>query len=214
MPFHVSTLGFFGAGRGGLDRDSVYKARAQIPDSRVRPGGRISQKGRVPAGADILPPMPETPDTPDPWIEKAQLRLAECEAENRRLTDDGDGARKLKLSERSARYQALVDFLKGRPEAPVVREPSTELTLQAIEAELMALKEQVLKGAAGLVRNRSLLKELKQRWGRAVDAHLTRIEAEGRKERLPVLDWTFPVPHQGAEPFERAVHEVIRSLGL
>jgi hypothetical protein len=158
--------------------------------------------------------MPGTPNTKDPWIEKAQLRLAECEAESRRLKGEEGGARKQKLADRSARYQALVDFLKGRPEEPVVRQPSTEVTLQAIEAELLALKEQIIKGAAGLVRNRSLLKELKGRWGRAVDAHLTRIEGENRREPLPVLDWTFPVPHQGAEPFERAVHEVIRSLGL
>jgi len=159
-------------------------------------------------------PVPETPNTPDPWIEKAQLRLAECEAESRRLNDDGDGARKQKLADRSARYQVLIDHLKGRPKEPVVKEPSTEITLLAIEAELQALKEQIIKAAAGLVRDRSLLKELKGRWGRAVDAHLTRLEEQGRREPMPVLSWTFPVPPQGSEPFERAVHEVIRSLGL
>jgi hypothetical protein len=172
------------------------------------------EKARRHFGAAILRRMSETPKTPDPWIGKAQMRLAECEAESRRLGNDADGARKQKLADRSARYQDLVDFLRGRPKEPVVKEPSTEITLQAIEAELLALKEQVLKGAAGLVRDRALLKELKGRWGRAVDAHLTRLEEEGRHERVPVLDWTFPVPPVGAEPFERAVHEVIRSLGL
>ena len=49
---------------------------------------------------------------------------------------------------------------------------------------------------------------------KTVDAHMTRLEAEGRKEHLPILDWTFPVPPQTAEPFEREVHKVIRSLGL
>ncbi|MEN8149502.1 MAG: hypothetical protein ABFS86_06745 [Planctomycetota bacterium] len=158
--------------------------------------------------------MSETPDAPNPWIEKAQLRLAECEAENRRLTEDEDGRRRQKLALRSSRYRDLIDNLSGRPAEPIVREPSTELTLVAIEAELMALKEQLLKAAAGLVRDRSLLKDLKQRWGRAVDAHLTRLEGEGRKEPLPTLDWTFPVPPPMAEPFERDVHKVIRSLGL
>jgi hypothetical protein len=159
-------------------------------------------------------PMSGTPNTADPWIEKARLRLAECGAENRRLGGDEDSPRRLKLAQRSERYQSLIDYLEGRPKERVVREPSTEVTLVAIEAELMALKEQLLKGAAGLVRDRSLIKELKQRWGRAVDAHMTRLEAQGRKERLPILDWSFPVPPQTAEPFEREVHKVIRSLGL
>jgi len=162
----------------------------------------------------ILPQMSATPEILDPWIEKAQLRIAECEAESRRLSGDRGGARKQKLADRTSRYRDLVDYLKGQPEGPAVAELSTEVTLQAIEAELMALKAQLLKGAARLVRDRTLLKELKGRWGRAVDAHLTRIESEGRTERMPVLDWTFPVPPQGADPFERAAHEIIRSLGL
>jgi len=158
--------------------------------------------------------MPGTPNSPDAWIEKAQLRLAECQAEKRRLEADADAARKQKLVDRSTQYQRLIDHLKGRPKEPLVKEPSTEVTLAAIEAELMSLKERIHKTAASLVRDRALLRELKVRWGLAVDAHLTALEEQGRHEPLPVLDWTFPVPPQGAEPVERSVHEIIRSLGL
>ena len=192
----------------------IHKARANNPVTGVRAGAGYPFAKNDSGDSLYSPLMRDTPNTTDPWVAKARLRLAECEAENRRLSDGEDGSRRQKLAQRSARYQALIDDLEGRPAEPVVREPSTEVALVAIEAELMALREQLIKAAAGLVRDRSLLKELKQRWGRAIDAHLTRLEGEGRKEPLPTLDWTFPVPPQTAEPFERDVHRVIRSLGL
>ena len=192
----------------------IHKARANNPVSGIRNGAGCPF-GKSESDDPLYSfGMRDNPNTTDPWVEKARLRLAECSAESRRLSESEDASRLQKLAQRADRYQALIDNLEGRPAEPLVREPSTEVALVAIEAELMALKEQLLKTAAGLVRDRSLLKELKQRWGRAVDSHMTRLEDEGRREPMPILDWTFPVPPQTAEPFERDVHRIIRSLGL
>ncbi|MHC5012343.1 MAG: hypothetical protein ACYTG6_15600 [Planctomycetota bacterium] len=157
--------------------------------------------------------MAESPDSPDQWIEKARLRLAECEAEQRRGA--ASPARAQKLADRSERYRGLIEHLRGRPRGRKAGETTGEETIAAIEAELLALKERILNSAASLVHDKERLKELKKRWGLAADAHLTALENAGRPpERLVRLDFAFHPPPQGASTVERAAHQVIRSLGL
>jgi hypothetical protein len=157
--------------------------------------------------------MAESPDSPNQWIEKARMRLAECEAEQRR--GGTSGSRAQKLADRSGRYRDLIEFLRGRPYDRKAGGTTGEETIAAIEAELLAVKERIVHSAASVVRDGERLKELKTRWGLAADAHLTALEKAGKpKERLTVLDFAFHPPPQGSSNLERTVHRIIRSLGL
>jgi hypothetical protein len=150
------------------------------------------------------------------WIEKASLRLAECEAEGRRLDPESSAARRAKLEARSRRYQSLVDYLreKGATKEPSAPEKGID-PLIALEEELQQLRARIFAGAVSLIRDRARLRDLKTRWGQAVDEYLTEREAQGLpRAPTPSLDFTFPPPPPGAPEEERAAHGVLRSIGL
>jgi hypothetical protein len=150
------------------------------------------------------------------WVDKASLRLAECEAEGRRL-EIGDGsARAAKLEARSRRYQRLVDYLRAKGAAERAAERTEDDDpLISLEEELMKLRARVLEAAAHLIRDKAQLRDLKTRWGLAVDRYLSEREAKGlSRGPVPSLDFTFPPPAPGASEEERTAHRVLRSIGL
>jgi len=221
LPFHDSTVGFFGLSHPLLDPDRVLQSACQIPARFAAPRcPPFDSRARI-SGRDILGGMTDASPRKDPretLIERAALRLAECEAEGRRLDGKTDSARRQKLMFRSERYQELIQYMRSLLEGSGSgsEKPEEEQDpLARIEHELRVLREKIMSGAAQLVEDRESLRELKSRWGIAVDEHLTRLEEQGEKTgRIPKLDFTFPPPPSGAPPRERTVHDVIRSLGL
>jgi hypothetical protein len=150
------------------------------------------------------------------WVDKASLRLAECEAESRRLDVEEGSARRTKLESRSRLYQGLVDYLKekGAKERAAAR-PADDDPLIAIEEELLGLRARIVEAAVNLLRDKDQLRELKSRWGLAVDRYMSEREEKGLpRGPVPSLDFTFPPPAPGASEEERAAHRILRSIGL
>lgn len=133
------------------------------------------------------------------WAEKAALRLAECEAEVRRL-GEGDAPRRAKLARRSARYAALAaDFGERAGAARGGSAPATdEDRARAIE-EVERLKERIWGAATTLASDRTRLNELRVLLGR---------------ESGNGVDFDFAAPPEDATRRLKAAHEIIRSLGL
>ncbi len=143
------------------------------------------------------------------WIERASLRLAECEAELRRR-----GTPAPKLAARADRYRSLVADLRALALGATAPEDSTSV-LDDIDRELQVLKERLLTSARDLARAREEYRDLKQRWGALADRIMRDREKRGEEPgRVPALDFRLPPPPPDAPAEEKAGMEILRSLGL
>lgn len=143
------------------------------------------------------------------WIQKAQLRIAECEGELRKVARGSDGRGYQKILRRIQQYRELAGHLDKR----TLKDPQDSLA--ALEHELTGLKNRMLDAARNLVASREGWRDLKRKWGRLVDEIMRWREARGQPPgRVPRLDFSFPAPRPGASREEREVYDLIRSLGL
>jgi hypothetical protein len=146
------------------------------------------------------------------WLEKANWRLAECEAELRRHQGAEKSARRHKLTARADRYRGMVAYLRNGAGA---QGPDPVKTLTELEEELAAIKEQMVRSALALIHARDNWKKLRTRWGRTADELMAQREAaSGDPGRVPSIDFRFPPPPASAPPERREAHEILRSLGL
>ena len=153
-----------------------------------------------------------TPEEHAEWLEKANWRLAECEAELRRKSGAAQGSRRHKLNLRADRYRGLVKYLHNQAGA---RGPDPELTLTDLEHELVSLKDQMARSALALVHARDSWGKLRTRWGLAADKLMEyREQQSGEPGRVPSIEFRFPKLPSDAPPERREAHEILRSLGL
>jgi hypothetical protein len=151
------------------------------------------------------------------WIEKATWRLSECEAEAQKLGGDEERGRRRKLRTRANRYRSLLDHLREQ-----VAGGDTDRLRQLeedeygrLERELSAVKERVVSTASILIQARSRLRELKTRWGKLADEIMKERELRGQpRGRVDRLDFGFTPPAPGSSREERALHDLLRELGL
>ena len=153
-----------------------------------------------------------TPGKQAEWLEKANWRLAECEAELHRSSGAARGSRRHKLKERADRYRGLVTYLRNRAGE---RGPDPEKTLTDLEHELAALKEQMARSALALIHARDNWRKLRTRWGRAADEMMKRREEDsGDPGRAPSIEFRFPPLAADAPPERREAQDILRSIGL
>jgi hypothetical protein len=144
------------------------------------------------------------------WIERASLRLAECEAELRRREAPAP-----KLAARADRYRSLVADLRALALGATAAPEDSTSVLDDIDRELQVLKERLLLSARDLAKAREEYRDLKQRWGALADRIMRAREKRGEEAgRVPALDFRLPPPPPDAPAEEKAGMEILRSLGL
>jgi hypothetical protein len=152
-----------------------------------------------------------TPEEHAEWLEKANWRLAECEAERRKRGSERGSGRQ-KLNQRADRYRGMVTYLQNQSGA---KGPDPEKTLTDLEHELASLQEQMARSVLALVHARDSWSKLRTRWGRAADELMKRREQEsGEPGRVPSIEFRFPSLPKDAPPERREAHKILRSLGL
>jgi hypothetical protein len=159
-----------------------------------------------------MPTNAPTPQQFEEWLEKANWRLAECEAEQRRLKGPGKNARQAKLTRRADRYRGLLTYLA---EKSGVSHTDPERTLLDLEHELATLKERMARAALALVHARDSWQKVRVHWGQTADELMQRREKTlGAPGRVPALDFKFAAPEPDAPAESRDAYEILRSLGL